>query len=69
MSKKTDYVVVGEKAGSKEKKARDLGLTILDEAGFVQLLATGTVEATDDTDDADSNEAAEATEVANAADE
>ena len=27
VSKKTDYVVVGEKAGSKEQKARDLGLT------------------------------------------
>ena len=41
MSKKTDYVVVGENAGSKEQKARDLGVTILDEAGFETLLATG----------------------------
>ncbi len=44
VSKKTSYVVVGEKAGSKETKARDLGLTILDEAGFKQLLETGTVD-------------------------
>ena len=41
MSKKTNYVVVGENAGSKEQKARDLGLTILDEAGFQKLLDTG----------------------------
>lgn len=44
VSKKTDYVVVGENAGSKETKARDLGLTILDEAGFVRLLETGSAE-------------------------
>ena len=41
VSKKTNYVVVGENAGSKEQKARDLGLTILDEAGFERLLETG----------------------------
>ncbi|MBX9245548.1 NAD-dependent DNA ligase LigA [Actinotalea ferrariae] len=41
VSKKTDYVVVGENAGSKEAKARELGLPILDEAGFVALLAGG----------------------------
>lgn len=41
VSKKTDYVVVGENAGSKETKARELGLTILDEAGFQRLLETG----------------------------
>jgi DNA ligase (NAD+) len=41
VSKKTDYVVVGENAGSKEAKARDLGLTILDEAQFVRLLEGG----------------------------
>src|SRR5699024_283656 len=35
VSKKTDFVVVGENAGSKETKARELGLRILDEAGFV----------------------------------
>ncbi|UFU04661.1 NAD-dependent DNA ligase LigA [Ruania suaedae] len=41
VSKKTDYVVVGPGAGSKETKARDLGLTILDEAGFQALLEGG----------------------------
>ncbi len=41
VSKKTDYVVVGENAGSKETRARELGLRILDEAGFVALLAEG----------------------------
>lgn len=38
VSKKTDFVVVGENAGSKEKKAKDLGLTILDETTFLQML-------------------------------
>ncbi len=38
---KTDYVVVGASAGSKETKARELGLPILDEEGFVALLAGG----------------------------
>ena len=32
---------MGENAGSKEDKARELGLTILDESGFRQLLETG----------------------------
>lgn len=41
VSKKTDYVVVGENAGSKAAKAEELGLTILDEAQFVQLLEGG----------------------------
>jgi DNA ligase (NAD+) len=41
VSKNTDYVVVGANAGSKETRARDLGLTILDEAQFVRLLETG----------------------------
>ncbi len=41
VSKKTDFVVVGENAGSKEAKARELGLRILDEAGFEALLEGG----------------------------
>ena len=41
VSKKTDFVVVGENAGSKAEKAEQLGLAILDEAGFELLLAEG----------------------------
>lgn len=41
VSKNTDVVVVGENAGSKEAKARELGRPILDETGFVALLAGG----------------------------
>ena len=41
VSKKTDYVVVGENAGSKADKAQQLGVKILDEGGFVRLLADG----------------------------
>jgi DNA ligase (NAD+) len=37
VSKKTDYVVVGEDAGSKAKKAAELGITILTEAQFREL--------------------------------
>jgi DNA ligase (NAD+) len=39
VSKATDYVVVGEEAGSKAATARRLGVTILDEAAFLALLA------------------------------
>ncbi|HSP59876.1 MAG TPA: NAD-dependent DNA ligase LigA [Ornithinimicrobium sp.] len=41
VSKKTDYVVVGANAGSKAAKAEELGVPVLDEAGFVRLLAQG----------------------------
>jgi DNA ligase (NAD+) len=41
VSKNTDYVVVGENAGSKADKAEQLGIPILDEAGFDELLANG----------------------------
>ncbi|MDQ6716551.1 MAG: NAD-dependent DNA ligase LigA, partial [Actinomycetota bacterium] len=41
VSKKTDFVVVGENAGTKAVKAQELGLAILDEAGFRRLLETG----------------------------
>ncbi len=41
VSKKTDYVVVGDNAGSKAEKAEQLGVPILDEDGFKALLESG----------------------------
>ena len=38
VSRKTDYVVVGEDAGSKAEDAKRLGVTILDEARFLSLI-------------------------------
>jgi DNA ligase (NAD+) len=37
VSKKTDYVLAGEEAGSKLEKAQELGVKILDEAEFLRL--------------------------------
>lgn len=61
VSKKTDYVVVGANAGSKATKAEELGLPILTEEQFGELLATGRVEGVTPEDDAgpDADESAE----------
>ena len=41
VSGKTDFVVAGDAAGSKLQKAEELGVPVLDEAGFKSLLANG----------------------------
>jgi DNA ligase (NAD+) len=41
VSKKTSYVLAGEEAGSKLDKARELGVPVIDEAGFRRLLQAG----------------------------
>lgn len=38
VSKKTDYVLAGEAAGSKLVKAQELGITIIDETEFLQMI-------------------------------
>lgn len=41
VSKKTDFVVAGEEAGSKLEKAQELGVAVIDEAGLMKLLEKG----------------------------
>lgn len=43
VSKKTDYVVVGDSPGSKAKKAEELGVRVINEAEFMLLLDKGTL--------------------------
>lgn len=39
VSKKTDYVLAGDAAGSKLTKANELGVTVIDEAKFLEMIA------------------------------
>ena len=38
VSKKTDYVIAGSEAGSKLTKAQELGVKIIDEKEFLELM-------------------------------
>jgi len=43
VSKKTDFVLAGEEAGSKLDKAKELGVKIIDETEFLRICAAGSV--------------------------
>jgi DNA ligase (NAD+) len=43
VSKKTDFLIVGEAAGTKLEKAQSLGVTILTEADFDAMISTKTL--------------------------
>ncbi|MBD2765269.1 NAD-dependent DNA ligase LigA [Kocuria sp. cx-455] len=62
VSKKTDFVVAGENAGSKLDKAESLGVPVLDEAGFERLLADGPPTVDEPSTDGDSDTEKSSTE-------
>lgn len=65
VSKKTHFLVAGENAGSKLEKAQQLGVPVLDEAGFVTLLAEGPgAFAAEETEGAEAGEAVDLVEMA-----
>ncbi len=41
VSSKTNFLVAGDKAGSKLEKAQELGVSVLDEDGLLKLMAEG----------------------------
>jgi DNA ligase (NAD+) len=41
VSKKTDFLLSGEKSGSKYEKAQSLGIAIIDEDAFLTLVTGG----------------------------
>jgi DNA ligase (NAD+) len=61
VSKNTSYVVAGENAGTKLDKAEQLGIPVLDEDGFRELLARGPAAAPDDATESDDASAQENT--------
>jgi DNA ligase (NAD+) len=45
VSKKTNFVVAGEEPGSKLERARELGVTIIDESRLLELGEIGLIDA------------------------